>query len=188
MSTPGLLHLTPDTIPEQEPYLAAEPARAARWHEKLGDGFKVGIFWQGTTRDSAAPLAALAPLAEIDGVRLISLQKGAAAAEIAQAPFGGRIEQVLDANDLGAEALLETAALMANLDLVVSINSMPAHLAAALGRPVYLALPRVPDWRWLTQREDSPWYPTMRLFRQEQRGEWAPVFARIAAAIRETAG
>jgi len=188
LSTPGLLHLSADTIPEQGPYLAAELERAARWREKLGDGFKVGIFWQGTTRDSAAPLAALAPLAEVDNVWLISLQKGAAAAAIAQVPFGTRVEQVLDAEDLGAEALLETAALMANLDVVVSIDSMPAHLAGALGRPVYLALPQVPDWRWLLERDDTPWYPTTRLFRQERRGEWEPVFARIAAALRDTAG
>ena len=88
-------------------------------------------------------------------MRLISLQKQAAAAD-REVPFGAQIERPLDANDVGPEALLDTAALMANLDLVVSIDSMPAHLAGALGRPVFLALPLVPDWRWLPDREDSP--------------------------------
>ena len=183
LSTMGALHLTADTVPRQEPYLAAEPERAARRAERLGDGFKVGINWQGATRARSAPLAALAPLAEITGVRLISLQKGPAAAEIAQAPFGGKIEVVLAADDFSAEALLDTAAVIANLDLVVSIDAMPAHLAGALGRPVLLALPQVPDWRWLLEREDTPWYPTMRLFRQDQARDWTAVFARIAEAL-----
>jgi hypothetical protein len=184
LSTMGTLHLTLDTIPQQGPYLAAEPERVAQWAGRLGHGFKVGMFWQGTTRNSAAPLAALAPLAAVDCVRLISLQKGPAAGEIAQVPFGARIERVLDPDDIGAEALLDTAALMDNLDLVVSIDSMPAHLAGALGRPVFLALPAVPDWRWLTERDDTPWYPTMRLFRQDDSRQWQPVFERIAAALR----
>lgn len=186
MSSMGALFLTPDTVPAQTPYLSAEPARVAALAERLGpQGFKVGIFWQGSTRNSAAPLSALAPLAEIPGVRLISLQKGPAAQAIAQAPFADRIEQVLDANDVGAEALLDTAALTANLDAVVSIDSMPAHLTGALGRPVCLALPYVGDWRWLLERDESPWYPTMRLYRQDAARDWTPVFARIAQDLRQ---
>jgi tetratricopeptide (TPR) repeat protein len=186
MSAPRLLHLTPNAIPAQESYLTAEPARVAQWAERLkGAGFKVGIVWQGSTAASAAPLAALAPLSEIPGVRLISLQKQPAAAAIASVPFAARIERVLNETDLSADALLDLAALMANLDLVVSIDSMPAHLAGALGKPMFTALPAVPDWRWLTERDDSPWYPTMRLFRQDQGRQWGPVFEHIAAAIRE---
>ena len=83
------------------------------------------------------------------------------------------------------EALLDTAALMANLDLIVGIESMPAHLAGALGRPVFLALRHVADWRWLTERDDTPWYPSMRLFRQDATRDWRPVLERIAAAVRE---
>jgi Glycosyltransferase family 9 (heptosyltransferase) len=177
--------LTPDTVPQQGPYLSAEPERVARWRERLGSqGFKVGIFWQGTSRNSAAPFSALAPLAEIPSVRLISLQKGEPAGEIAQVVFGAKIEQPLNAGDLSAEGLLDTAALIANLDAVVSIDSMPAHLAGALGKPVALALPYVPDWRWLLDRDDTPWYPTMRLYRQDAARDWAPVFARIADALR----
>jgi tetratricopeptide (TPR) repeat protein len=188
MSAMGILHLTPDTVPQQGPYLSAEPERVARWRERLGSqGFKIGIFWQGTTRNSAAPLSALAPLAEIPGARLISLQKQPGAEAIAQVPFGAKIESPLDAGDLSAQGLLDTAALIANLDAVVSIDSMPAHLAGALGKPVALALPYVPDWRWLLDRDDTPWYPTMRLYRQDASRDWAAVFARIADQLRERA-
>ena len=186
MSTPSMLHLTPDTIPEQAPYLTAEPERIARWAKKLGGGgLKVGIVWQGVK--NAQPLADFAPLAEIDGVRLISLQKGTAARQLDEVAFGGRIERPLDADDFSAGALLDTAAVMASLDLIVTIDSMPAHLGGALGRPVFLALPYVPDWRWLLEGDSTRWYPTMRLFRQDAGRQWAPVFARIADAVRETA-
>ena len=190
MSLPRLLHLTPNAVPAQEPYLHAEPERVARWAEKLkttGDdkALKVGIVWQGVTAGSAAPLAALAPLAGIDGVRLISLQKQPDPS-IAQVPFASRIERVLDETDLGAEGLLETAALMANLDVVVSIDSMPAHLAGALGKRVLLALPYVPDWRWLLDRTDTPWYPGTTIFRQGADRQWQPVFAAIAARLQDS--
>jgi tetratricopeptide (TPR) repeat protein len=186
MSAPRMLHLTPNAIPVQEPYLSADPARVAAWAERLaGDGLKVGVFWQGSTAANAAPLTALAPLSEIPGVRLISLQKQPAAADIASVPFGSAIERVLNEADLSGEGLLDMAALIANLDLIVSVDSMPAHLAGALGKPAFTALPAVPDWRWLTGRGDTPWYPTMRLFRQDEGRQWGPVFERIAAAIRE---
>ena len=187
LSTMGLLHLTPDTVPVQEPYLRAEPERVAAFAERLGPGRKVGVYWQGMTRAGTAPLDALAPLADVPGLRLISLQKQPGAREIAQAPFGGKIEQLLDAADFSAEGLLDTAALIANLDAVVGIDSVPAHLAGALGKPVLLALPLVPDWRWLLNRDDTPWYPTMRLYRQPAAGDWASVFARIATDLRALA-
>jgi tetratricopeptide (TPR) repeat protein len=185
MSMPRLLHLTLNAVPAQEPYLSADPARVARWAEKLkGDGFKVGIVWQGATAGSAVPLAALSPLAEIPGVRLISLQKQPGP-DITQVPFAAKLERVIDENDLSAEGLLDMAAIMANLDLIVSIDSMPAHLAGALGKPVFLALPHVPDWRWLTERADTPWYPTARLFRQGDDRQWQPVFTRLAKTVHE---
>jgi tetratricopeptide (TPR) repeat protein len=188
MSSMGALHLTPDTVPNQGPYLSAEPERIARFAEQLGgDGFKVGIVWQGSTRNSAAPLAAMAPLADIPGVRLIALQGDAASQEIAQVPFASKIEQVLNADALSAESLLDSAALIASVDTVVSIDAMPAHLAGALGRPVLLALPFVPDWRWLLRRDDTPWYPTMRLCRQAAAGDWTGVFQRIAQDLHALA-
>ena len=188
MSLPRLLHLLPDAVAAQAPYLTAEPERVARWAEKLKSqgnekALKVGIVWQGSTAASAAPLAALAPLAEIAGVRLISLQKRPGPG-IAQVPFAAKIERPLDENDLSAEGLLETAAVMANLDVVVSIDSMPAHLAGALGKPVFLALPSVPDWRWLLERTDTAWYPDTVIFRQGADRQWPPVFAAIAAKLK----
>jgi len=184
MSLMGALHLTPDAVPDQVPYLSADPERVARWAAKLGDGFKVGIAWRDAETGAGVPLSALAPLAQLEGVRLISLQQGAAAAEIAQAPFGARIERPLDANDLSAQGVLEVAAVVAGLDLVVGVDGLPAHLAGALGRPVFLALPAVPSWRWLMARDDTPWYPAMRLFRQPPQGDWASVFEGMAEAWR----
>ena len=187
MSLPALLHLRPNAIPAQQPYLSAEPARVAAWAQRLGpQGFKIGIAWESTSWLSAAPLAAFAPLAEIPGVRLVSLQKQGNE-QIGQVAFDTRVERVLDEQDFSPQALLDTAALMANLDLVVTIDAMPAHLAGALGRPVFLALHDVAEWRWLTNRADSPWYPEMRLFRQDAARDWRPVFAAIAKAAREMA-
>ncbi|MGH7094171.1 MAG: tetratricopeptide repeat protein, partial [Stellaceae bacterium] len=186
MSTVGMLHLTPDTVPTEAPYLSAEPARAALWAERLGShGFKVGIVWQGAAHDNSAPLATLAPLAAIPGLRLISLQQQPGAAEIASLPFATAIENPLGSGSMSADSLLDTAAIMANLDAVVSIDSWPAHLAGALGKPVLLALPLVPDWRWLLNRDDTPWYPTMRLYRQQTAGEWADVFEAIARDLTQ---
>lgn len=183
MSAMGALHLTADAVPVQPPYLSAEPERAARWAERIGaQGFKVGVVWRDG--GSGAPLDALAPLAGVPSVRLISLQRGPAANEIAKAAFGTRIEQPLDANDTSAEALLDLAGVIAHLDLVVGVDSLPVHLAGALGRPVFVALEAVPDWRWLMGRNDTPWYADMRLFRQELDRQWQPVFERMAEALR----
>jgi hypothetical protein len=129
------------------------------------------------------PLSAFAPLAEIPGVRLISLQKGQPLEQIARVPFGAKIERPGDGFDAGADAFLDTAALMMSLDLIVTCDTSIAHLAGALGRPVLVALPAVADWRWMRERDDTPWYPTMRLFRQDKPGDWAGVIARIAAAV-----
>jgi tetratricopeptide (TPR) repeat protein len=188
------LGLTVEAIPARVPYLAPDATRVSAWSGRIGrQGFRIGIAWQGNPgfrhdRGRSIPLAAFAPLADLAGVRLISLQKAPGAEQIAAAAFGRQIEQPLDASDLGADALLDTAALVANLDLVVTSDSMIAHLAGALGRPVWVALRRIPDWRWLLDREDSPWYPTMRLFRQATEGDWGAVFERIARAARERAG
>lgn len=192
VSVPGVLGVMPDTVPASVPYLAADPQRAAAWKARLGPGFKVGISWQGSPafvhdKGRSIPLAAFAPLAELPNVRLISLQKRPGAEQIATVPFRDRIEQVLDVADTSETAFLDTTALVANLDLVVSSDSMNAHLAGALRRPAYIALRQIPDWRWLLGREDCPWYPTARLFRQTRDGDWGDVFARIAAAAREAA-
>jgi hypothetical protein len=190
MSVMQHLRLRPDSIPAQPPYLAAENARAAAWARRLGPGrFKIGIAWQGRMEGKraarAAALAAFAPLADIPGVRLVSLQKAPGSAQIADVAFADRIETVLDDADFSPDALPDIAALMANLDLVVSIDTLSAHLAGALGRPVFVALRRVADWRWMLERDDSPWYPTMRLFRQTEDGNWKTVFEDMEAALRQ---
>ena len=193
VSVPGVLGVTTETIPANVPYLAADAQRVSAWRAKLGPGFKIGISWQGSPgfihdRGRSIPLDAFAPLADLPEVRLISLQKRPGLEQIAKVPFRGRIEQVLDASDTGDEAFLETAALISSLDLIVSSDSMNAHLAGALGRPTYVALRKIPDWRWLLGRDDCPWYPTARLFRQATEGDWADVFRRIAIATSQQAG
>ena len=193
VSVPGVLGVTPQSIPADGPYLAADPQRMAAWRARLGAGFKIGISWQGSPsfihdRGRSIPLAAFAPLASLPGVRLISLQKRPGMEQVRAVPFRERIEQVLEPSDTGEDAFLDTAALVANLDLVVASDSMNAHLAGALGRPIFIALRKVPDWRWLLGREDCPWYPTARLFRQTADGEWHDVFTRIAVAAGEAAG
>lgn len=124
-----------------------------------------------------------ATLAGTANIGFVSLQKGPAAAQLAAPPSGMAIvdagEQVTDFAD--------TAAVIANLDLVITVDTSVAHMAGALGKPVWTLLSAVPDWRWLLERADSPWYPTMRLFRQKSRGDWAEVMERVAAKLSATA-
>jgi tetratricopeptide (TPR) repeat protein len=191
MSLPHVLRTTPETVPNCVPYISADPARVAHWRERLGNkGFKIGISWQGSTefrldRTRSLPLAVLAPLAETAGARLISLQKGLGEEQIADVAFRDRIETLGERFDEDGGAFADTAAVMMNLDLVVCPNTAISHLAGALGCQVFLALPRAGDWRWLLGRDDTPWYPTMRLFRQTTSGDWSDVINRMAQAIRE---
>jgi tetratricopeptide (TPR) repeat protein len=191
MSVAGALGINAATIPASVPYLAAEPARIDAWAKRLGGGFKIGINWgsgHAATRHFTKrniPLAAFAPLAALPGVRLIALQKGDAAAEIERVDFGDRIERIDADPDPDANFFLDTAAVMTRLHLVVTCDTSVAHLAGSLARPVFTALPAIADWRWLIGRDDSPWYPTMRLFRQRRLGDWSDVMARIADAARE---
>src|SRR5206468_9110342 len=137
VSVPGVLGVTPDAIPATVPYLTADPRRTAAWRARLGPGFKIGISWQGSPsfihdRGRSIPLAAFAPLAQLPGVRLISLQKRPGVEQIRAVPFRERIEQVLAPSDTAEDAFLDTAALAANLGLVVAQDSLKAHLAVAL--------------------------------------------------------
>ena len=191
LSVAGVLGIRPASVPADVPYLAAAPARVEAWRARLGEGhFKIGINWASGHSDKPhfkqrdIALADFAELAALPGVRLISLQKGPAAAQIGEVAFGNRI-MTLDADpDADADFFLDTAAAMSELDLIVTCDTSVAHLAGALARPVFTALPVVADWRWLLQRDDSPWYPTMRLFRQDATRQWQPVFARIVEAVR----
>jgi tetratricopeptide (TPR) repeat protein len=190
LSLPGALGLTPQTAPAAVPYLAALPPRVAAWKRKQPAGFRIGVNWSSGHSSNPAfrrrdiPLVQFAALADIPGVQLIALQKGEATAQLADIAFRDRIMTPDADPEADADFFLDTAAIMENLDLVVTCDTSVAHLAGALARPVFTALPLVADWRWLLGREDTPWYPTMRLFRQGADRDWTPVFARIAEAVR----
>jgi len=191
MSLPLVFGTTLENIPAAVSYLKPDAERVERWREKIGThGFRVGICWQGKPDVSADParsfpLAMLAPLASIPGVRLISLQKSEGVEQIAQCGFD--IETLGDDFDAGSDGFVDTAAVMENLSLVISPDTAIAHLAGALGRPTWVALKSVPDWRWLLDREDSPWYPTMRLFRQPTGRDWEDVFLRMRSELERLA-
>jgi tetratricopeptide (TPR) repeat protein len=180
------------SIPAEVPYLAADPERVTHWAPRVAGlaGLKVGIAWQGTpgverliwARGRSIPLAALAPLAQLPGVSLVSLQKGAGAEQLQQVPFRHRVLDPGPEFDGGPDAFLDAAAVMSTLDLVVSSDTSIAHLAGSLGRPVWTLLHASPDWRWLLDRADSPWYPTMRLFRQSG-GGWGDVVGAVVAEL-----
>jgi hypothetical protein len=193
MSLPSVLATTPETLPNAVPYLFPDEGRVGRWRERLGqDGFKVGIAWQGNPtyprdRYRSIPLKEFAPLAAIPGVRLISIQAVNGLEQLDHLPRGMRVETFGEAIGNSPDGVNEIAGVMANLDLVITSDTGMAHLAGALGRPIWVALCDRPDWRWLRDSTRSPWYPTMRLFRQTRHKDWAGVFAEVAAALAEVA-
>ncbi len=175
-----------ETVPASVPYIKAEKSLVADWREKLGThGFKIGVSWHGSPHSGGRsfPLAALAEIASLPGVRLISLQKGAGSEQLHRLPSGMCVEDLGPAYDAGDFA--DTAAVIAALDLVITCDTAMAHLAGALGRPAWIALKQSADWRWLTGRDDSPWYPTARLFRQPAAGDWKSVFAAMTRNLAE---
>jgi tetratricopeptide (TPR) repeat protein len=183
LSLPGIFHTVLETIPADVPYLYANQGLMEHWREELGRiaGFKIGIVWQGTSIDPARiiPLSCFESLAGLPGVRFFSLQKGRGVEQLQD--LAGRFPVTEVGSRL--DNFMDTAAVLVNLDLVISCDTAVAHLAGALAVPVCVALPFVPDWRWLLNRSDSPWYPTMRLFRQKKPGDWAGVFEEIKAEL-----
>ncbi|MBW8039424.1 MAG: tetratricopeptide repeat protein [Planctomycetes bacterium] len=186
LSLPGIFGTTLETIPSDIPYLYADLAKTDYWRSRLqGSNFKIGIVWAGSPKHEndhrrSCMLKHFEPLAVIDGVRLYSLQKDATAAQLQQFPA----EMVLANPAEEFEDFADTAAVIENLDLVISVDTAIVHLAGAMGKSVWTLLPFAPDWRWMLDRDDSPWYPTMRLFRQEQSGDWETVFARVAQQLK----
>jgi len=176
-----------ETIPVADRYLSAEPERVARWKNKLGDhGFRIGVAWQGNqlimgSEGKAFAVTALESISRLSGVRLIGLQKNAGSEQLDHLPAGMTVE-CYDF-DTGPDAFLDTAAMMKNCDLVITADTAPAHLAGALGVPAWVALKHVADWRWFLERADSPWYPSLRLFRQAATNDWASVFAAMQAEL-----
>jgi len=181
------------SIPAKVPYLRAEETLVSRWKQRLGaHGFKIGIAWQGNPQSGAdqnrsVPLSQFARLSRVNGVRLINLQKHHGLDQLARLPPEVKIETLGDDFDGGPDAFIDTAAVMETLDLIITSDTSVAHLAGALGRPTWVALRNVPDWRWLLDRSDSPWYPTLRLFRQVEWSCWEPVFAEIEGELRRLA-
>jgi hypothetical protein len=205
LSLPGIFCTTFATIPAKIPYLRADPSLVEYWRNELEPlgGFKIGIAWQGNPKQPedryrSFPMTSFGALARVAGVQLVSLQKGPGTEQLHnwvgrignRSPMSQVRSQVGEYPifDLGDRldrdgAFLDTAAVMNNLNLVVAVDSAVAHLAGALGIPVWVPLPLTPDWRWLLEREDSPWYPTMRLFRQSRFGEWDQVFMQMAIEL-----
>ena len=185
LSLPSRLALRLEELPlAREPYITVPPAAAAAWRERLAGaaGLKVGLAWRGRPTPEAKrtiPLERLGPLMACEGVSWHAIQVAGETAEIAASklPVADWSPQLRDFAD--------TAALVSELDLVISIDTAAAHLAAALGKPVWIMLLAVPDWRWLLARRDSPWYPTARLFRQPAAGDWESVLGELAKALAE---
>jgi tetratricopeptide (TPR) repeat protein len=176
LSLPGAFETTLETIPATSPYLRASPERMAAMRGRIGDaGFKIGVCWQGSylAGTRSFPLDALAGIAHFPQVRLFSLQKGAGSEQLDTLPGGMTVERL--GTDFPQD-FADTAAAMAVLDLVISCDTSVAHLAGALGRPVWVALRHAAEWRWLKERPDSPWYSGMRLFRQSAPRDWPSVF------------
>jgi Tfp pilus assembly protein PilF len=186
---PLIFGTTLEDIPAQTPYLSADEALELEWKTRVGHdgaGLKVGLAWAGipghkNDRNRSSSLKEFLPLAQVQDAVFYSLQKGAAAREAADPPGGMKLlDYTEDLHDFS-----DTAALVRNLDLVISVDTAVAHLAGALAKPVWTLLPFAPDWRWLVDREDSPWYPSMRLFRQPSAGDWPGVMANVARELQD---
>lgn len=190
LSLPHLFGTELSTVPAEIPYLCADPARATAWRERLAalPGLKVGLVWAGGTRpndpdwariDSRRSLflAQFADIARLEGISLVSLQKGEAAAQTKGFPIADFTDEIEDFAD--------TAALIEALDLVVSVDTAVAHLTGSLGKPVWILSRYDACWRWLDQRDDSPWYPTARLYRQREPLGWPDVLGRVRRDLDE---
>ena len=197
MSVPSCIGMELHTIPADLPYMFADEEKVKSWRERTGappkgappEGQrKVGLVWAGSPtfgndRYRSIALADLRPLSELKNIAWYALQKGPAHAQLAHAPAAFRAHDFTEAFN----SFEDTAALIMTLDLVISVDTGVAHLAAALGKPVWVLLPANSDWRWLEQRDDSPWYPGMRLFRQKALGHWGPLAHEVAAALQNNA-
>jgi len=186
MSLPGRLGITLQNIPREVPYLSADPAKVERWRQRLASGsgkLKVGLAWSGRAYPLGRSIepAMLAPLLALANVMFYGLN---IAGEDSAVPTSLQAANLID---LGPELadFSETAALLTNLDLIITIDTAVAHLAGALGRPTSVLLRFASDWRWMLERTDSPWYPTMKLFRQQSREDWSYPISQIAQALSE---
>jgi hypothetical protein len=177
------------TIPCDVPYLHADAVKSEYWRQRLAQAsFKVGIVWAGEPahkedKNRSCHVRHFLPLSKIPGVQLIGLQKGAAAEQVKD--MAGMITVMNLDGELND--FTDTAAVIDNLDLVISVDTAVLHLAGAMGKPAWAMLSSAPDWRWMLDRPDSPWYPTVRLFRQRSYGDWDDVCQRMAEELEKLA-
>ena len=190
-SLPYLFHTMPDTIPAPIPYLKADPARIAAWRERFAAQLpagvrRIGLAWTGrpthpNDKRRSVPLSEMLPLADLGPAAFVSLQKPMPARDAEHvAKFAHMTDLSNDLTNFG-----ETAAVIENLDLIVTVDTSMGHLSGALGKPVWIMIPKAADWRWMLDRSDSPWYPSARLFRQDKPGQWEPVLAALRLALQE---
>lgn len=190
LSLPHVLKTKITTIPKTFPYLHVDLAKKARCHEllrPLGNRFKVGIVWAGSPshkndHNRSVSFNNFLELLRVSGIALLSLQKGERVVDLTESGCGALVSNL----DPAIKDFTDTAAFVSELDLVIMCDSSVAHLAGALGKPVWTLIPYAPDWRWLTSREDTPGYPSMRLFRQSEPGRWDDVFENLIAALKKT--
>jgi hypothetical protein len=188
MSLPFTLLTSIETIPAEIPYITADSELISRWRERIqpDHSFKIGVVWSGNpkykkNRVRSCSLETFSPLAEHNEITFYSLQKGDAAEQAKNPSNNMKLVDLTDEiNDFS-----DTAAFIEHLDFIITVDTAVAHLAGAMGKPVWTLLPFVPDWRWMLDREDSPWYPTMKLFRQTSPGDWDSVIMRIKEELKE---
>jgi Flp pilus assembly protein TadD len=189
LSLPAVFRTTIRSIPSKIPYITADPGLVQKWRDRMAQDFsefKIGLAWAGNlahprSQYRSCSLDQFSSLAQLDDITIYSLQKGEAAAMAKNPPAGMKVvDYTEDFRDFS-----DAAALIENLDLVISVDTAAAHLAGALGKTVWTLLPFIPEWRWLLNREDSPWYPTMRIFRQPSAGDWKSVISRVVDELRK---
>ena len=195
MSLPAIFHDTEETFPKNIPYITASSELTAEWHQKLENNntYKIGICWQADKHNDESrlpiarrgcPLHCFTTLTSLTNIQLYSLQKYDGIEEIATMPSTFPIT-IFNNLDEQSGPFMDTAALMKNLDLIITVDTAIAHLAGALGCKVWLLLPYATDWRWITNRTDSPWYPTMRIFKQPSPFDWENVLKQVSHALKE---
>ena len=185
---PHILGVDINAIPQGIPYLKPDPQLVEYWKKQIPQGsFRVGIVWQGSGFDSGRdiPLKCYAPLSQIPGVTLVSLQVRDGLDQLEPMPEGLSLHRFGTDFNAGPDYFVDTIAVVSQLDLIVTIDTSVAHVAGALGCPVWMVLKTTADWRWFKDREDCPWYPTMRLFRQRTKGDWDEVISRVKDALIE---
>jgi ADP-heptose:LPS heptosyltransferase len=187
LSLGAILGISSQSIPAPIPYLKADPQLVEQWSKRFDSSdhrLRVGLVWGGSAthtndRNRSIKLKQFAPLASVTTLAFYSLQKGEPAAEASDPPPEMQlVDWTAELNDFA-----DTAALIQNLDLLITVDTAVAHLAGAMGKRVWLLIPFVPDWRWMLERSDSPWYPTIRSFRQKSAGDWEEVLGRVTEEL-----